>query len=67
MFHRKLDPKTGEDLDQWGFFVRGGYFLTPKWGIYGQYEWASADIDGVYDLSVVTIGANRYFDKHNLK
>lgn len=64
---RTLDPQTGESLDQLGFMVRGGYFLTEDWEIYGQYEWANADIDGVEDLSLITVGVTKYWDKHNLK
>ncbi len=67
LFLRKLDPKVGSSLDQVGFNVRGGYFLNEHWELYGQYEWADADISGVEELSVLTFGVNRYFDKHNLK
>lgn len=67
VFYRKLDPQTGESANQTGFLIRGGYFFSDSIELYGQYEWASADIDGVDDLSVLTIGVNKYFDKHNLK
>ena len=64
---RSLDPQVGDSLDQIGLMIRGGYFLTEEWELYGQYEWADADIDGVEDLSVITVGVTRYWDKHNLK
>ena len=64
---RTLDPQTGDSLDQLGLLIRGGYFLTDDWELYGQYEWADSDIDGVEDLSVITVGVTKYWDKHNLK
>jgi hypothetical protein len=67
VIYRNLDPQTGGDLEQFGFLVRGGYFFNEDWEIYAQYEWADADIAGIEDLSVVTVGVNRYWNKHNLK
>jgi hypothetical protein len=65
--YRNLDPQTGGDLDQIGFLLRGGFFIAEDWELYGQYEWADSDITGVEELSVLTIGVNKYWDKHNLK
>jgi len=65
--YRSLDPQTGASLDQTGFMARGGYFVADDWEIFGQYEWADADIAGIDDLSVITLGVNKYWDKHNLK
>ncbi|HWB20291.1 MAG TPA: porin [Phycisphaerales bacterium] len=65
--YRSLDPASGSSLDQYGFVIRGGYFITDDIELYASYEWADADIDGVDDLSVITIGGTKYFAKHNLK
>jgi len=67
--NRKTDTGTPADFsrDQLGFLVRGGYFLNNEWELFGQYEWADLDTPGVKDLSVATIGATRYWRKHNLK
>ena len=66
--YRMLDADaTGASLDQIGFFVRGGFFITEEWELYGQYEWADLDITGLEELSVVTVGVTRYWAKHNLK
>lgn len=65
--YRNLDPQTGGDLDQVGFLIRGGFFIADDWELFGQYEWADSDITGVEELSVLTIGVNKYWDKHNLK
>lgn len=71
VFYRNLQTNTGTpadfDLNQWGVLVRGGFFITDKWELYGQYEWGDLDIPGIANLSVVTIGANYYWAKHNLK
>jgi len=67
--YRNLDTDAvgGIDADQIGFFIRGGYFITEEWEIYGQYEWADLDMAGVENLSVLTVGVTRYWSKHNLK
>ena len=70
LVYRNLKAGTGVgsvDLEQIGFFVRGGYFITEDWEIYGQYEWADLDIAGLEDLSVITVGVTKYWAKHNLK
>ena len=53
--------------DQIGFLLRGGFFIAEDWELYGQYEWADSDVAGAEELSVLTIGVNKYWDKHNLK
>ena len=55
------------DLDQFGFVVQGGIFLTDNDEIFGRFEWSDFDVDSVEDLFVVTVGWNHYFHKHNLK
>lgn len=67
VMYRNLDPQVGAELDQVGFLIRGGFFVAEDWELFGQYEWADADIGGVDDLSVITIGVNKYWNKHNLK
>lgn len=58
---------TPVDRDQIAFNVRGGFFLTDDIEIYGLYEWGDLDITSVSELSTLTIGVNKYFDRHNLK
>jgi len=71
VMYRKLETDTGSpadlDLSQWGFFVRGGYFIADSWELYAQYEWGDNDVPGDENLSVITIGANKYWAKHGLK
>jgi hypothetical protein len=55
------------DADQYGIVVQGGLYLNDDWEAYARYEWADADLAGADDLSILTIGANRYFSGHNLK
>ena len=65
--YRDLDGGAAIALEQFGFVIQGSIFLTDEWEAFARYEWADADTAGVDDLSVVTVGANRYFAKHNLK
>jgi hypothetical protein len=57
----------GNSVDQFGFVAQGGFFIVPdEWELYGRYEWGTTDGMGA-DLSFITIGANYYMQKHNLK
>ena len=53
--------------DQYGIVVQAGYFLDDEWELFGRYEWGDFDTAGVEDLSVLTMGVNRYLSKHTLK
>ena len=35
--------------------------------MYGRYEWSDLDVPGVDDISIITVGVNRYFAGHNAK
>jgi len=61
------DASGGVDLDQWGVVVQGGIFLTDECELFARYEFGDFDVDTVEDLSVVTVGVNKYWNKHNLK
>lgn len=57
---------TAVNLDQYGFVVQGGYFLTDDWELFARYEWGDDDMGGK-NLSIVTFGANHYFAAHRVK
>lgn len=57
---------TGVGVDQYGAVIQGGFFLTDEWELYGRYEWGDDDT-AADDLSIFTIGANRYFAKNSIK
>ena len=62
----RVAEETMPTLDQLGFVVQGGYFLTEHWELFARYEWG--DADGLaQDLSVITVGFNRYIAQHTLK
>jgi hypothetical protein len=64
---RHVRPDAGTNLDQYGIVVQGGYYLTDEWEGFARYEWGDNDVGGAPDLSVLTVGANYYINKHNLK
>ena len=66
----------------WGVVLQGSYYVTPKWEAFGRYEYGSATINGIDEvtvpngtstldngnaLSIITIGANWYLDGEDLK
>ena len=59
-----------EDWNPWGFVAQAGVYVTETWELFGRYEWMEWDEDVVgptEDLSVVTVGLNKYFAGHNAK
>lgn len=58
----------GGNVSQYGLVVQGGFFIVPDdIELFARYEWGDADIVGVKDLSVITVGVNKYFSKHAVK
>jgi hypothetical protein len=55
------------DISPWGFVLQGGFFLTEDWEPFLRYEFSDADADDAEDLNIITVGVNRYFNKHGLK
>lgn len=66
-FYRNLSSDSSDDLDQYGAVFTGGYFVTDDIELYVMYQWGSSDIDGDSDLSVLTVGFTKFFNKHQLK
>ena len=71
VMYRTLDADSSvspdSELEQIALLVRGGVFITDSIELVAQYEWGDLDIDGIDELSVITVGVNKYFDNHNLK
>ena len=66
--YRQLESDAAAiDLDQIAFVIRGGFFVSDDCELFAMYEWGDLDIDAIDDLSVVTVGVNKYFAKHSLK
>ncbi|MCP3903242.1 MAG: hypothetical protein GY715_06350 [Planctomycetes bacterium] len=58
--------------DNWGFVFQGGFFITDDTELFIRYEYSEDDQmvaapPAVEDLSVITFGFNKYFNKHGLK
>lgn len=56
-----------EDLDQLALVLRGGVFVADDLELYAMFEWGDLDMPGVDDLTVVTLGATKYWARHALK
>lgn len=57
--------------DELGFLVQGGYYINDDWQLIGRYEWGDLDgaaaVAGNDDLSIISVGATRFWSGHNLK
>lgn len=66
-----LDNDDGVDAEPWGLMVQGGWYLNETWELFGRFELADFDADApgvdVEDLTVLTVGVNKYFAGHNAK
>ncbi len=61
-----VDEKTKRILHQLGAVAQAGVFVNDDWELFGRYE--AGNTDGVgEELSVLTVGANRFFSEHELK
>jgi hypothetical protein len=63
---RHVDENGEPSRNQYGVVVQGGVFITDDLELVARYQWGDAD-DGGDNLSVIEIGFNRYFDRHDLK
>jgi hypothetical protein len=64
---RDSDINNSDNPEQYGFLFQGGFFLNESWELFGRYEWADLDIQGINDVSLLTVGFNKYFSKQSLK
>jgi len=55
-----------EDADVYGVIAQGGIFLTDTSELFAQYVWGDDDTDAP-NLSVFSVGVNRYFHQHDVK
>ena len=61
-----VDQKTKPVLHQFGAVVQAGIFVNDHWELFGRYQ--AGETDGVgEELSLLTVGANRFFSEHALK
>ncbi len=74
--YAKLDGAGGlPDAQPWGIVLGGGYYVTEDWELFGRYEWSDQSIttaplvsgSRADNLSIFTIGVNKYFSGHNAK
>jgi len=65
-----IDPGDGSATrNEWGVLVQGGVFLNEDWEVIARYEWGDLDGAGTVsdELSILTVGVNRFWDRHGLK
>ncbi len=62
---RNLDPDHAAELDVLIAMIEGGLFVAEDIEAFLRYEWG--DDGSASDLSLVTIGATKFWQKHSLK
>lgn len=67
LIYRNMDNDAAIDSDQYGLVVQGGFFLNEDWELFGRWEWADLDTNGVDDLNIFTVGLNKYWAEHTVK
>lgn len=61
-----MERPANTDRDQLGFMIQGGVFVAEDIEVVGRFEWGDSD-NNEEELTLVTIGVNRYLDKHDAK
>ncbi len=64
-----VDDDASVDRDEFGFLLQGGFFLNDTWELMARYEYGDLDGAGSVgdDLSILTIGINKFWNRHGLK
>jgi hypothetical protein len=69
-FWEYLDASNFE-INILAFTLQGGFFIAPKWELFGRFEWGQWDFnqDAIErsDMSAITFGVNYYIDGQDLK
>jgi len=65
-FGQTTDAQGIDEINSYGLTLQSGVFITEDIDIFTQYAWADDDAD-LGELSVVTIGFNKYISGHNIK
>lgn len=65
-----VENDAGINRDEIGFLLQSGVFLNDDWELMARYEWG--DLDGAGgvggdDLSILTVGVSRFWNRHALK
>ncbi len=55
------------DGSGYGIVLQGGYYFTETWEGYARYEWGNVDEFTFDNISIFTIGVNKYFAGQNAK
>ncbi len=63
---RKIDQTTAA-LNQLGMMIQAGVFLTPDFELTASYAWGDSDVSGEEDMQILSMGFNKFFNKHALK
>ena len=61
------DASPGTDADALAIVLQGGYYFADTWEAFGRYEWSDTDTLAPDDISILTIGFNKYLAEHNAK
>ncbi len=68
LMYQDTDPSANNE-NPWGFVVQGGFFLSDDWELFGRFEYGDEDntAANIDDLTIITVGVNKYFAKHGMK
>lgn len=67
VMYANADPSSGEAANIFGIVVQGGYYFADTWEGFLRYEWSDTDTLASSDISILTIGLNKYIFNQNAK
>jgi hypothetical protein len=65
-FGQNMDAQGMSEINSFGMTLQGGVFITDDIDVFTQYAWADDDAD-LGELSVLTVGFNKYISGHVIK
>ncbi len=60
-------PSGTPNIEPWGIVLGGGGYVTDTWELFGRYEYSDTNLLSEQSLSILTVGATKYFAGHNAK
>lgn len=71
IIYTDADQSGSPSVDALGIVLQGGWYFSETWEVFARYEWSDTDsLPGVAsgsDVSIVTLGVNKYIDNQNAK
>ncbi|MHC4220714.1 MAG: hypothetical protein ACYSU7_19940, partial [Planctomycetota bacterium] len=67
LVYTNADTAGGSTASTIAIVAQGGYYFTKEWEGFGRFEYSDPDTLAPDNVSILTLGATRYFADHHAK